>query len=262
LDETYQNYLNRVARLTLPTTYQSQLHHIQESPKFKLLSDGSRQAVPFPGYTLCTPPWEEESENSPFYESLKALQQQLLQQLDAGLMVPVPPDSFHLTVADLIWDSAYRDVERKNPQFEEQLKERIQESFQKYQHSSNGGNPICWQVLGLMIRPRAIAVCLIPQDENSYKRILQFRRSIYQNPGLIALGIEQQYHFTAHITLGYFGEISPQLERDHLSNTLSEISRGALAEEAITLCIRRAELRKFDDMMRYYREPEWPILEF
>lgn len=81
LDETYQTYLNRVARLTLSATYQSQLQHIQESPKFKPLPDGSRQAVPFPGYTVSSPPWEEESESSAFYTPLKELQQQLLQQL-------------------------------------------------------------------------------------------------------------------------------------------------------------------------------------
>jgi hypothetical protein len=262
LDETYQTYLNRVARLTLPDTYRSQLQHIQESPKFQLLPDGNREAAPFPGYTVVTPPWGEDPPNSAFYESLQQLQQQLVQQLDAGLMVPVPPDSFHLTLADLIWDSAYRDAERENPEFEKQLKERIGESFQKSQQFLTGGNSICWQLLGLMIRPRAIAVCLAPTDETSYKRLLEFRRSIYQNPGLIALGIEQQYHFTAHITLGYFGTILPHLDRDRLSNTLLELNREALPEEAIALCIRRAELRKFDDMMRYYREPDWPILDF
>ena len=262
MDETYQTYLNRVARLTLPATYKSQLQHIQESPKFKLLPDGSRQAVPFPGYTVVTPPWGEESEKSTFYESLQQLQQQLVQQLDAGLIVPVPPDSFHLTLADLIWDSSYRDAERENPDFEGQLKKRIGESFQKYQQSLSGGNPIGWQLLGIMIRPRAIAVCLAPADESSYKRLLEFRRFIYQNPGLIGLGIEQQYHFTAHITLGYFGEIAPDLDRDRLCDTLLELNRQALPEELVPLFIRRAELRKFDDMMRYYREPDWPILEF
>jgi hypothetical protein len=238
------------------------LQHIQESPKFKLLPDGTTEAVSFPGYTVSTPPWEEESENSAFYDSLQKLQQQLVQQLDPGLMVPVPPGSFHLTLTDLIWENAYRDAERENPEFERQLQERIREIFRKYQQSLSKGNSLRWQVLGLMVRPRAIAVCLAPTDESSYKRLLEFRRSIYQDRDLMGLGIEQQYHFTAHITLGYFGEISPQLDRDRLSNTLLELNREALPEEAIPLCIRRAELRKFDDMMRYYRESDWPTLEF
>ncbi|MDP8965434.1 MAG: DUF1868 domain-containing protein, partial [Cyanobacteriota bacterium] len=214
------------------------------------------------GYTVCTPPWGEVSENSAFYNSLQEIQEQLLQQLAPGLMVAVPPDSFHLTLADLIWDSAYRHAQRENPNFEKQLQERIQESFQKYQQTMARGNPIGWQLLGLMIRPRAIAVCLAPKDEDSYKRMLEFRRFIYQNSGLIGLGIEQQYHFTSHITLGYFGSIAPNLDRDLLANTLSEFNRQSLPLELIPLRIQRAELRKFDDMMRYYREPDWPVLEF
>lgn len=262
MDETYQTYLNRVARLTLPATYKSQLQHIQESPKFKRLPDGSREAVPFPGYTVCTPPWEEEPGNSAFYESLQGLQSRLLQELDPGLMVAVLPESFHLTLADLIWDSAYRSVERENPDFEQQLQEQIGESFQKYQHSSPSSSTIGLQLLGLMIRPRAITVCLAPQDENSYKRMLEFRRAIYQNPSLIALGIEQQYHFTAHITLAYFGTIPTDLNRDRMTHTLSLLNREALPSELVPLSVRRAELRKFDDMMRYYRESDWPILDF
>ncbi|HEY9708060.1 MAG TPA: hypothetical protein V6D48_07625 [Oculatellaceae cyanobacterium] len=263
MDETYQTYLNRVARLTLPATYTSQLQHIQESPKFKPLPDGSVQAAPFPGYSLVTPPWEEESkDNSAFYVALQELQQKLLQRIDPGLIIPVPPESFHLTLADLIWDSAYRDLERENPEFEEQLQGRIRESFQQYQQSLSNGNPIGWQRLGIMIRPRAVMMCLAPEDENSYKRMLQFRRAVYQNSGLIALGIEQQYHFTAHITLGYFGKISPQLDRDRLADSLSELSQQALAEEVTPMSVRRVELRKFDDMMRYYRQPDWPVLDF
>ncbi|MCA1995269.1 MAG: DUF1868 domain-containing protein, partial [Coleofasciculus sp. S288] len=131
-------------------------------------------------------------------------------------------------------------------------------------------HPLCWQLLGLMIRPRAIAVCLVPKDEDAYQRTLQFRRFIYQNPTLIALGIEQQYHFTAHITLAYFGEISPELDRNRLCKRLSELNRQALLEDTLSvtasstyeLCIHRAELRKFDDMIRYYRMPDWPVLEF
>lgn len=262
MDETYQTYLNRVARLTLPETYKTQLQHIQESPKFKLLPDGSNEAAPFPGYTVCTPTWEEDSLNSEFYNCMQEIQQQLVQQLAPGFMITVPPESFHLTLADLIWDSAYRAVEQENPHFEKQLQERIQESFKKYPSSLSIGKPIEWQILGLMIRPRAIAVCLAPKDENSYRRMLELRRCIYQNSGLMALGIEQQYHFTSHITLGYFGNIAADLDRDHLCQTLLQLNREALPMELIALYVQQAQLRKFDDMMHYYRQPDWPIVEF
>ena len=116
-------------------------------------------------------------------------------------------------------------------------------------------------MLGLTVMPRAVGVCLVPKDEGSYEQILKFRRTIYQNPNLIALGIEQQYHFTAHITLGYFGNVSPNLDRDRLSNTLFQLNQQWL-ETPQELWVHRAELRKFDDMTRYYREPDWPVMYF
>lgn len=250
-----------MARQTLPESYKSQLQHIQESPKYERLPDGSFQATPFPGYTVLTPPWSDDQENEQFYSIVKELQQQLLQQIDKDLMVPVPPESFHLTLADLIWDSAYRDAELKNPDFEAQLRERIAESFQKYQQSSNHDHPIVWELISLMVMPRSLGVCLAPKDEKSYQQTLQLRRFIYQNPGLIALGLEQQYHFTAHITLGYFGEVLPELERSNLRETLVSLNQQALPDEPIAISVKQAQLRKFDDMMHYYREPDWPVLE-
>ena len=109
--------------MTLPETYSSQLQHIQESPKFQPRLEGGRQAVPFPGYTAITPPAESESENFAFYQNLNQCLGQLLQlPLETDLIVPLPPASFHLTLADLIWDSAYR-YANENSEFEVQLRD-------------------------------------------------------------------------------------------------------------------------------------------
>jgi hypothetical protein len=246
--------------MTLPEAYRSQVQHIQESAKFQPDS-GYRQAVPFPGYTLITPPAVEASENSAFYAQLQDYQQQLLKlSVDSDLIVPVPSTSFHLTLADLIWDSAYRDACEKNPEFEQQLRSCLAEIFQEYQQSiASESQPIYWQVLGLIVMPRAVGVCLVPQDERCYEQIIKFRRTIYQNPQLIALGIEQHYHFTAHITLGYFGEISSDLDRTNFGTMLSQLNQQWLLNSPKFL-IDRVELRKFDDMTHYYRQSDWPSL--
>ncbi len=262
MDDNYQTYLNRVARMTLPEAYKSQIQHIQESSKFSLTPEGERQAMPFPGYAVMTPPSrEEESENLAFYAKLQSYQQELLElPLNSELIMPVPPTSLHLTLADLVWESAYRDICEKNPDFEQQLRSCFAEIFQQYQESmTNATHPIRWQMLGLIVMPRSIGICLAPQDQSCYEQITNLRRGIFQNPKLIALGIEQNYHFTAHITLGYFGEISPDIDRDHLSSMLQELNQRWLLSLP-EFVIRRAELRKFDDMTRFYREPEWPIL--
>ncbi len=248
--------------MTLPETYSSQVQHIQESPKFQPHpSSPSRQAVPFPGYTVITPPAEEESHNLAFYKNLAMCQQQLLQlPVEFELIVPVPPASFHLTLADLIWDSAYY-YAKENSEFEVQLHHTIAQIFQQCRQSMPQTTPIQWQMLGLVVMPRAVGVCLVPKDQGSYKQILEFRRTIYQSPDLTALGIEQHYHFTAHITLGYFGHLPPDLDRDRLSATLSELNQQWLSNSA-ALEVHRAELRKFNDMTCYYREPDWPVFDF
>lgn len=248
--------------MTLPEAYRSQIQHIQESGKFRLDS-GVRQASFFPGYSLITPPGEEDAKNSSFYGQLQSYQEELLQLPVSGdLIVAVPPMSFHVTFADLIWDSAYVDACEKNPDFEEQLRWCCEEIFKQYQESmTRVSQAIQWQMLGLIVMPRALGVALVPRDESCYEQIIQFRRTIYQNPRLMALGIEQHYHFTAHVTLAYFGEVSPDLDRVELGVMLSELNQKWLVNCG-QFSMHRVELRKFDDMTRYYRQADWPSLDF
>ncbi len=261
MDENYQTYLNRAMRLTLPETYRSQVQHLQESPKFQLHGAEGHQPAPFPGYTIVTPPGSEDSENAALHESLTQYQHQLLQKLGADLFVPVPAASFHLTLADLIWDSAYRDASQEKPGFEVKLQDQIATIFRQSQAMTEG-KPLQFQALGLMIMPRAIAVCLAPTDEHSYDHVLKLRRAIFQNSDLIGLGIEQQYYFTPHITLGYFGSIPSPEVLVALGDSFVQLNQQWLEQEPKAFLVDRAELRKFDDMTNYYRQPDWATFEF
>ena len=104
--------------------------------------------------------------------------------------------------------------------------------------------------------------CLVPKDQRSYEAVIKLRRALYQNPGLIGLGIEQQYDLTAHITLGYFDRISESLNRDRLCIILSQINDRLVESELPEFTIDRAELRKFEDMVRYNRESDWAVVRF
>lgn len=261
MDDTFQVYINRVARLTLPESHCSQLQHIQSSPKYRLGADGVAQPMPFPGFSIISPPRIEDPENSEFYDQLRDLQQLLMQLLPEGLLVPLPPETFHMTLADLIWDSAYRDA-AKNAGFDAKLRDRIAKIFEDCRRTMPPTASVYWQVLGLGIRTRAISACLAPKDEASYEQVLALRRAIFQNSDLMALGIEQQYHLTAHVTLGYFGAVPDVLDREGLSDKLNNLSLDWLARKGShSIWLHRAEFRKFDDMTRYYREPDWPALE-
>ncbi len=260
MDDNYQTYLNRVAKLAMPENYKTQVQHIQSSPKFQVLPEGGRKALPFPGYTVIAPPAQEDNQNVDFYESLHSFQKQLIELTPNNLIVPVPPSSLHITLADLIWESAYQYAQEKIDKFDAQLPNAIAKVFEQYQQSKPVSTLIEWQVLGIVVMPRAIGVSLVPKNENAYNQILNLRRAIYQSPDLTALGLEQHYHFTPHITLGYFGEVAANLDRDRLSNTISELNQQL--SEFPEFKIYQAELRKFDDMTHYYRESDWSILTF
>lgn len=256
MDESYQEYINRVARLTLPRACAMQLQGIQHSPKFV---DG--KPVSFPGYSVITPLAAEDRDNKEFYHQVETLQQQLSQQLEPGFFISLPPTSFHFTLADLIWDESYRQVVNANPDFDQELQKQTAASFQEYE-SEALNQPLTWQLWGVVTRPRAIMACLVPKDQASYEAVVKLRRALYQNSGLIGLGIEQQYDLTAHITLGYFDHIPNDLNRDRLCITLSQINDHLVESELHKFTIKQAELRKFEDMVQYKRESDWAVVNF
>ncbi|MGK7879532.1 MAG: DUF1868 domain-containing protein [Crocosphaera sp.] len=253
MDETYQMYVNRVASLTLPTSYQNQLKNIQKSPKFQ-----QKQPVSFPGYTVLTPPYQDGSTNEPFYEQLTLIQQQLIEKIEPNLLIPVPPESFHLTLADLIWEDNYRNAVNSDQNFDNKLKKAITDSFETYQKIDLEKGVSQWQILGLLVFPRALVVGLVPCNELSYDKIYQLRRSIYQNQELIGLGIEQQYHLTAHITLGYFDEITEELDKSNLESVILSFNDQWIEKEPQILTIRQGELRKFENMTQFISDKNNP----
>jgi hypothetical protein len=261
LDENFQTYLNRAMRMTLPDTYRTQLQNIQESPKFEPHPDQGFVPTNFPGYTIITPSKKEElPENQALYDLLEQLQTQLVEEFGTSVFAPIPPSTFHLTLADLIWNDAYLHA-KEDSAFEIQLQTQIANIFQECRPLSEG-KPVPLQVLGLMLMPRAIGVCLAPTDEASYGRILKFRRAIFQNHDLMGLGIEQQYYFTPHITLGYFGALPSLEKRAQLSDRLGQLNQPWLAEHPQIFKVHQAELYQFDDMSHYHRAEDWATFKF
>jgi hypothetical protein len=61
--------------------------------------------------------------------------------------------------------------------------------------------------------------------------------------------------------LGYFAEIPSSLDREHLSSVLADFNDKWL-DSPQEILIQKAEIRKFDDMTRYYREADWPVFQF
>lgn len=249
--------MNRVVGLTQQSHYEQQLPIIHSSPKYER-SGSDWAAVPFPGCSVIAPPSGEDPVNQGFYEQLHGVQVKLATDLPEDLFIPLPAASLHLTLADLLWAENYSQAQSIEG-FEAKLSQEMGQVFQDMPQSNSA--PIRFQAVGYMVMARALGICLVPETEASYERVRLLRRSLYQQPGLLALGIEQQYHFTAHITLGYFGEVGEGLDFEAIAQRLVELNQTeitALPE----FVVQRAELRQFDDMAAYQRAPDWPVLEF
>ncbi len=260
MDDFYQAYFDRLAAMVQPRNYQSTLQYLQKSPKFVRADDGSLAAAPFPGYTLMSRPQADDAANGAAYVQLQSLYKQMAAAFPAEMLVALPLASYHMTIADLIWDSAYRD-RSLNGSYDEQFRHRLTDVLAQVEPQVVGPAPVSWQVLGCMIMPRAIGVCLVPRCEASYSRTLEVRRAIYQDAPLMGLGIDQQYHFTAHVTLAYIADVPSNLDRGAIAHHLQTLNTH-LAQAPITLDLDRAELRHFTDMTTYTRAADWPVLRW
>ena len=248
---SYQGYVNKVIQTTLTTNYQQQLKFIQSSPKF---SQG--KAMPFPGYTIMTPPQKEDIYNDGIYQSLIELQNQLHTQLEPDFFVPLPPETFHVTVADLIWNKEYLNAVKEKEHFEQSLITQIDHIFTESAKEIEQITNLDLEVIGISIFPRAITVCFIPTEE-SYEPLMKIRQLIYQNEQIINLGIEQHYDFIGHVTLGYLQQVSEDLDRNKVGSIITEINNQWIANDLPMFNIKQWELRKFEDMVTYIRQPEW-----
>jgi hypothetical protein len=260
LDDNYSTYIRRMMRSTLPDTYESQVRNLQSSPKFERLPSGAWSPKTFPGYTVITPPGaEEDPANAALYGNVAKYQQQLVNSLGQELFIPVPLESLHLTIADLIWSDSFTHAAAMDSNFEEKLRSSIEASFE-HNAQTRPHQPIGFRVVGLMVMTRALALSLVATDEAGYNQMLELRRSIYQSPLLMSIGIEQQYHFTPHITLGYFGDLAA-VDRSALATKIDELNQPWVGTEE-TFWAKQAELRQFPHMNSYVRSSDWPSFIF
>lgn len=257
MDDSYQVYVNRVASLTLRHNQASQLTNIHTSQKFN-----HGQPTTFRGCTIMTLPGEEDSQNQEFYQILSSYQQELLQHLAPGVLVPLPQDSFHCTVADLIWEENYEDAIAQNPDFDLQLAQSVGSSFTNYQQEHGHHRTVKFELIGLSFFPRSLVACLVPASEEDYQRVIDLRRHIYQNENVLALGIERQRNnFTAHITLGYFGEEASNIDSDNFLDAIAKINERQADEQHPCFNLEKIELRKFENMVSFNSLDQGPIVK-
>jgi hypothetical protein len=208
------------------------------------------------GFTLITPIFEDEVENIKAYVRLSDLQQMIIQKLDPALYVPAPVSAFHQTIARLVSGS----------DFDNQIRGAREELFIKLMKQELAQLPqfekIQMEIRGITVLPGGfIAALVIADNEDEYQRLLLLRSKLYTNKELQNFGVEPKRPFIGHITLAY---IQAPLDLDNQKNlikTIQTINQDFLATP-IAFEVVRAEVRKFENYLRFFRELDWPVYRF
>ena len=137
--------------------------------RFRRNGVGEWEPLDHQGYTIITPPFEDELSEIKTYTKLCDIQHILLEQLTISKYAPAPVTTMHLTVADLIAGKKYED--RVKEAEEENLLQLLASIFIKL--SLHGS--IQMEVLGVSVFPSGFVIAIVSaSDENGYKRLISF----------------------------------------------------------------------------------------
>ena len=226
--------------------------------RFMREETGVWEPLEHPGYTIITPPFEDEGEavNVKTYARLGDVQQFILENLGLAQYAPAPITSLHLTVADLVAGGRYK--ERVAGAREEELRAELASCLAEFERQGT----IYMHVVGVSVFAAGFVIALLGfRDEPGYRRLMSFRDSLYEHAGLKGLGVERTFKFAGHITLAYAeGELGAS-GRSRLARTLIDVKDRYFAQPLL-FNVTKAQVVKFDHLSRFYRKQGWPVLEF
>ncbi len=258
-DAGLMDYNNRIESLLTETTLRQRAGEIKPpAGRFMRKDTGEWTPLEHPGYTIITPPFEDEEEedNVQTYETLRDVQQFILERLNPLQYAPAPEAPLHFTISDLVSGDTYK--KRVDGPQEQSFLIALASCFDEL----NLRGAIKMNVLGVSLFLGGFVIALVgAYDEQSYKRLMLFRNAIYEAERLKNFGVLRKFKFTGHITLAYIESELSAKDRTRLAKTLVDV-KERFFDNPLPLNVVRADVRKFDDMSRFYRCEGWPVFLF
>lgn len=257
MEDSFMKYNQRIdSILTNMEVFKRSRETWGPAGRFKKDNAGLWEPEDHPGYTIITPTFEDDSDNVETYTTLGAIRDILLERIVFSKCVPSPVASIHLTIADLIAGKAY-----KNGIMNTKEQELLQVLSSVFSQLILPGL-IRMEVRGVSLFTQGFVIALVGAvDENGYMRLTSLRDVIYRDERLKNLGVVRKFKLTGHLTLAYIEETLSEQDQNQLAETLITLNKQFFATP-LPLNIARAEVRKFDNMTRFYRQREWPVFEF
>lgn len=173
----------------------------------------------------------------------------------------LPRESYHQTVANTLSAQRFHDfIKSKN--LEVEYPAMVGEAFTVVP-SKVQGRPIEMKIIGLSVFGSSFGLIGTFEEERTFKRITQFRDSIYSNPILNVHDVKRTRPFIGHITLGYFeGQSGLSNESVEVIANKFEALNDELQELDLSFTISNTELRKYYDLSEFNTHDLYPSYSF
>jgi 2'-5' RNA ligase len=158
--------------------------------KFRPRPEGGAP-LPYPGCTVLAKPY-------PLGEPVRAALEQWQNTLagKSGAIVPVPTETLHVTLADLVAGPAYRQVGRQG--VTQALERRVRAILAGHRLEP----PLEAVISGVGAFRRSVVAFVDLEAPAAYRSITSLRAALYEDPQLAAWGVTSG-PFLGHVTLGY-----------------------------------------------------------
>ena len=117
------------------------------------------------------------------------------------------------------------------------------------------------KLIGMSIFGTALGVLGVFDEEEHYRRILDFRSGFYSDPGLAALDIRMTRPFIGHITLAYIETGLSGGQRQQLAEAVHSLN-GQLKEVAAAFKMGRTGLRRYENLSVFEKGEGYPNYTF
>lgn len=223
---------------------------------FSIEENGTFKPRNYPGFTLITPTYGDDADNSALYKILTSIQDNINRKLSSRKYVTAPESALHMTVARLISG----DLFEKNVLYskERELLEAFRLVFSKLPALQYPE----LEIKGISFMPQGIIAAMVTaKDEASYYRLQSFRDVIYSDKALCEFGVERKRGFKGHITLMYIEKELTADEKAILAETIIQANIVHFSKP-YPFHLSRAEVRRFNNYLGFTREENWPSIEF
>lgn len=246
---TYVHYRERQAFEVSPEGIAARIDSIAPAGQNVLSSNLFWSPVPYIGFAFVAMA-NERNNAVKLTNELHDIQRILLSKLDrTDTYCPLPPESFHQTIANTFSDDRY-ERHLKYPGLVEKFPHMTIAALDSYPIEHRKGT-IHLRLLGLSLFRTAIGVLADFESEEEYDYILSIREYLYGNCELRTIGLRKTRPFIGHITLAYIEKSLDEHGKTNLVSSLNEVNKY-FVDRRLVFNITKAELCRYDHLSAFH----------